>query len=293
MQIVFHIGANCTDDDRLLKSLMKNADTFDAHGVRVPGPGRYRKLMRDAINGLSSSGGNPAPGAREELLDAVLEGAPASRLVMSNASFVCVPPRVFLDGGFFPQAEGKIGALTRLFAGDELEIALAVMNPATFVPALYERVQNEDFATFMNGVDPREIRWAPYVERIRAIAPNAGITVWCNEDTPLIWGQLIRELSGLDPFTPILGGFDLVATIMSTEGMKRMLAYLKSNPPQNEDHKRRIIAAFLDKFALADVVEEELNLPGWTHELVDDLTAAYEEDVYEISRMEGVTLITP
>lgn len=28
MQIVYHIGANCTDQDRLLKSVLKNAETL-------------------------------------------------------------------------------------------------------------------------------------------------------------------------------------------------------------------------------------------------------------------------
>jgi hypothetical protein len=49
MQIVYHIGANCTDQDRLFKSVLKNADTFAALGVKVPGPGKYRSLIRYTI----------------------------------------------------------------------------------------------------------------------------------------------------------------------------------------------------------------------------------------------------
>jgi hypothetical protein len=52
MQIVYHIGANCTDQDRLLKSVLKNAETFAAQGVKVPGPGKYRRLIRDTIQKL-------------------------------------------------------------------------------------------------------------------------------------------------------------------------------------------------------------------------------------------------
>jgi hypothetical protein len=75
--------------------------------------------------------------------------------------------------------------------------------------------------------------------------------------------------------------------------MARLLAYLKAHPPQTEVQKRRIIAAFLDKFALEEEVEEVVDIPGWTDQTIDTLTRAYEEDVWLIERMPGVTLITP
>ena len=117
--------------------------------------------------------------------------------------------------------------------------------------------------------------------------------VWANEDTPLIWGQLIRELSGIDPTTPISGGFDLLTEIMSKPGMRRLRAYLKANPPQTELQKRRIMAAFLDKYAMEDAIEEELDLPGWTDDTVAYMTEQYEDDLFTIERMPGVNMITP
>jgi len=95
------------------------------------------------------------------------------------------------------------------------------------------------------------------------------------------------EVSGVDPLPPITGGFDLLSAIMQPEGMKRFLSYLKTHPPQTEAQKRRIIAAFLDKYAVAEEVEEELDLPGWTDDLVAEMTDIYEADVEEIARMEG------
>ena len=40
-------------------------------------------------------------------------------------------------------------------------------------------------------------------------------------------------------------------------------------------------------------VEEELDLPGWSEEFVDALSETYDEDVFLIERIPGVTLITP
>jgi hypothetical protein len=145
----------------------------------------------------------------------------------------------------------------------------------------------------MNGIAPLDLRWSDLIARIRNILPRASLTVWCNEDTPLIWAQLIRELGGVDPLTKITGGFDLLSAIMSADGMKHFVTYLKANPPQTEQQKRRIIAAFLEKYALEDEVEDEIDIPGWTEETVDQLTANYDEDIDRIVSMEGVNFIGP
>jgi len=89
----------------------------------------------------------------------------------------------------------------------------------------------------MHGMNPNDIRWSELITRIQALAPNATLTVWANEDTPLIWAELMRELSGVDPLTRITGGFDLLATIMSKAGMQRFTSYLKSHPPRAKPKK--------------------------------------------------------
>ena len=53
-----------------------------------------------------------------------------------------------------------------------------------------------------------------------------------------------------------------------------------------------VITAFLDKYALDEEIEEEVDLPGWTPELIDHLTAVYDDDMIEIGRIPGVTVLT-
>ena len=84
MQIVFHIGAHCTDDERLLKTLLNNNEVFAAEGIAVPGPGKYRNLLRDTMQNLK--GQVPAPNTRDILLDAILDDAPAERMVLIGDS---------------------------------------------------------------------------------------------------------------------------------------------------------------------------------------------------------------
>lgn len=291
MQIVYHIGANCTDQDRLLKSILKNAETFAEQGVKVPGPGKYRKLIRETIQALDGS--PPAPDTREVLLDAIIDDDRCNRLVMSHAQFMCVHRRVFESGVFYELAEQKLTGLANLFPDDDIEIFLGLRNPATFLPAIFGDSKIESFDEFMRGLDPMDLRWSDLVARIRNILPRASLTVWCNEDTPMIWAQLIREMAGVDPLTRITGGFDLLSTIMSADGMKRFVAYLKTNPPQTETQKRRIIAAFLEKYAIEDEVEDEIDIPGWTDETVAQLTANYEDDIHRIEAIHGVNFIAP
>ena len=291
MQIVFHIGANCTDGGRLLKSLLKNAGTFADQGIRVPGPGRFRRLLRETIENLN--GGPPAPETRDILIDAIVDDDAITRLVMSHVAFLAVPNQIFVDGQFYAHAERKVAGLASLFPEDELELHIGLRNIATFLPAVFAAAKAEDFGIFLAGADPLSLRWSEFIARIQSAAPNASLTVWCNEDTPLIWAQLIRELSGVDPLAKINGGFDLLSEIMTQDGMKRFLTYLKSHPPQTESQKRRIMAAFLDKYAIPEEIEEELDVPGWDTQIVAELSERYDEDVYRIEKMPGVSFIAP
>ncbi|MCM2560916.1 hypothetical protein M8756_02370 [Lutimaribacter sp. EGI FJ00015] len=291
MQIVLHAGAHNTDEDRLVKCLLRNRDDFRQRGIAVPGPSRYRRLLRDTLHAMSE--GALAPDARNILMDAMLEDEQPERVLLSNDNFFSVPKLAVSKGVFYPRAEVKMAQVTEIFERDQVELFLAIRNPATFLPAVFSQAPDESMDEFLAGADPQDLRWSELVARIRDHVPGIAITVWCNEDTPLIWAQLIREMAGLEHNEKIVGGFDLLSEIMSKTGMKRFRAYLKEHPNMNEIQKRRVIAAFLDKFAIDDEIEEELDLPGWTEELVDTLTEQYDDDVFDISRMQGVTMIAP
>ena len=291
MEIALHIGANCTDEDRLLKSILKNGDTLAEHGISAPSPGKYRRLIRETIQTLN--GAAPAENARQIILDEILDDDTPRRLVMSNTNFICVPNRIFENGVLYGQAEFKLLGFLQLFPEDEIDIYLALRDPATFLPDAYKRSNADSFTAFMQGREPHGVVWSDLVHRIRQIAPHATLTVWCNEDTPLIWAELVRDIAGLEPDVKITGGFDLLASIMSKEGMNRFLAYMQAHPPKTDAQKRRVIGAFLDKYALTEEVEETVDLPGLTAEDISDLSEAYEEDVARIAAMPDVTFIMP
>ncbi|MEM7320581.1 MAG: hypothetical protein AAF408_16370, partial [Pseudomonadota bacterium] len=179
------------------------------------------------------------------------------------------------------------------FEFDQVELFMAIRNPASFVPAVLTDAVPARIRRVMDKIEPTQLRWSELFERIRAAAPDVPITVWCNEDAPLIWSQIIREVGGLEHNSKVVGGFSLLSDIMTRDGMARFRAYLQQHKDMSEMHRRRIIAAFLDKYAKPDEVEEEIDLPGWTEDLIEDLTEIYDEDVFAIQRIPGVQFITP
>ncbi|MFW8594799.1 hypothetical protein [Cribrihabitans neustonicus] len=291
MQVILHCGAHATEEDLLLKSLLKNTGDLARHGTQVPGPGRYRTLLRECIAALQT--GEPAPNASEVLWDAILEGGEARCAVLSNPHFFGSQRHGLSGSRLYPEAEARLRALQALFPRDRLEVFLALRNPASFLPALLAKVSPATRRDLLGACDPSALRWSDLLTRMRAAAPEITLTVWCFEDAPLIWGTVLRRMAGLAPEARLRGGLDLLASLMPAAGMQRLRAFLDAHPGMREPHKQRVFAAFLAKYALEDAVEEELDLPGWNDALVDQLTALYETDLAAIRALPGVTLIEP
>ncbi|MGX9356689.1 hypothetical protein ACS3SW_16460 [Roseobacteraceae bacterium S113] len=293
MQVILHAGAHRTDDDKLLRTLFKNQEDVRPQGVAMPKPSSYRKLLSATMNALTNSA--PSEDARDIFMEAIMgaDRAPVERLILSSESFFTVPKMALGGGRIYPRAGERMRNVQKLFRGDEIELFIGLRNPATWLPAVYAATPHEDFLSFLNGCEVPYLRWYELIYRIREEAPSIPVTVWCNEDTPLVWGELVRETLGLNPGVKIKGAFDLLSEIMSSEGMQRFRAYLDTHASMTEVQKRRVMVAFLDKFALEDEVEEELDLPGWTEDFVDQLSDIYDEDVYAISRLPGVTVVQP
>lgn len=291
MQVVYHMGVHSTDEDRLLKSLLKNTGVLAPRGTAVPAPGRYRPILPKTIAALR---GAPAPEETQAvLLDGILDDDHATRVVFSHDMFFCIPLGAISDQGLYPMAGKRIAQLSNVFpdAGNEFHFALC--NPATLIPALIQRVGGATYESLMGEIDPLSLRWAPVIEQILDRVPDADLTLWCNEDAALLWPDLIRSLAGLPEDTGVEGETDLVATLIRDDGCARLDAYLAAHPGLSAGQRRRVIAAFLEKYALPGAVEVELPLPGWSAALVEDITAAYDEDVARIAAFPQLDFLHP
>lgn len=286
---VYHVGVHCTDENRLVHSLMRNGDDLQQQKIILPRPKRYRSLISEIA---AKYRGDPMPEQeQQDLFDAILMGYPAERVILSHENFLCMPGAVFDFNRLYSKAHYRSTWLRYLFPENPCEFFMAIRNPATYIPAALRQDGVPNYEGFIKQTDLRQMRWRDVVEAIQENNPSCPITVWCNEDTPLIWPAILRDISDADPDFQFDGQFDMLRTIMEDDGFERMLAYLATHKPQNEIQRRRVFAAFLDKFAIEDELEEDIDLPGWTPELVEEITAIYEDDVYQIERMSGVNFI--
>ena len=292
MQVVFHIGAHCTGQDRLIRSLLKNRDMLSREGVAVPGPGRYRQTIDEAVRLLH--GARAAPEAEDVLLETVLDSDETERLILSNPSFICLPAKAIEHGMLYPRI-GRSAWLRNAFPSAEPGFALTLRNVATFLPALYDSLGGDELGVtrFLGGADPRELVWSEVVEALCEANPGAPVLVWCDEDAPILWTEIMREITGIGPLLPLEGGEDLTRDLLSEAGNARLSAALYAEPPDTEAARRRIVEDVLEDYADDAEVVQEITLPGWTDDLVAELTEAYDEDVERIGAMPGVTLLTP
>jgi hypothetical protein len=130
------------------------------------------------------------------------------------------------------------------------------------------------------------------VNQITAQNPGVPLTVWCDEETPLIWPEVLQAVSGHGPKLELVETDELLALIMNDIGLARLKTYMTEHPPQGVQQRRRVVTAFLEKFARPEKVDFEIDMPGWTDDLVDKMTDRYSADVEVIRQMPGVTFLT-
>jgi hypothetical protein len=291
MQIAFHIGANCTDEDRLLKSLLRNGDVLLQNAISVPGPGRYRSLIREAIQALA--GTLPSPDARDALLDAIIERDHIQRLVMSNDNFISVPNRIFDHGVFYPQAESKTRALRSLFAEDDLSLFMGIRHPASFLQETMRRVPHENLEDYLGLLAAEDILWSDVVRRIKQGAPDVPLTIWCNEDTPLIWDEVLGLMAGTGPDVALTGALDLLPLVMTPAGLAAVTQQLAAQPDLDSAARRDLIEAVWQDHPLPDSDDDIITLPDLDADLVAHFDASYDADLAVIAAMPGVRVILP
>ncbi|NOX40580.1 MAG: hypothetical protein GXP05_08710 [Alphaproteobacteria bacterium] len=294
MQVLFHIGAHCTDEGQILACLAKNRAMLARQGIAVPPPNRFKPVLRDTLSVLKGEKANRD--VEKIIFQSILDDEQSAelpqRLIFSNDAFLTGAQKVLGASALYPDAGVKCQKLFNLFHNHEVEFCLAIRNPATFLPALFHRIGANSFEAFIAQTDPMALTWSSVIARITEALPDVTLKVWSNEDTPFIWPELIHEIVDINREVPIKGIDDYLATIMLKEGLERMESYLQTHPPANEIQRRRILSAFLDKFEIDDPTLE-VEAPIWTADYVETLTEIYEEDLFAIEKIPGVQFISP
>ncbi len=292
MKIVYHLGAHYTDEGLILNSLLKNAQILEQNGILVPRPQRYRSILRDKLQELR---GKPATDeVQDVMLDRILGEAVCDRVIFSFDSFISRASHVFHDGKYYGKMGMKAQRLRNLFPDFEVEFCIGLRDPATHIPTFFQNQSKVlDFSAWCTQIDMQALSWKRTIEELRNAVPDAHLTVWCNEDTPLIWPEVLQGICNHSQELTLKGNDALLASIMSQEGLHRMRSYLSANPPKSVHRRRQVVTVFLDKFGLEDAMEEEVDLPGWTHQIMDGLSDRYDSDIDAIAQLPHTHVILP
>lgn len=290
MEIALHLGAHLTDEDQLIRCLMRNRALLESQGIAVPGTGTYRAQLRQLAFDLRDTPTNAD--TQEALLDGIIDMDEPRRVVFSNEGFLAQHQWVVVNSTFYPHAADRVTQLRRLFPEARVQVYMAIRDPASFLPALVRDSRSGGMQAVLGDSDPLDLRWSEMLTRVRAAAPDVPITVWCDEDTPLLWPEILRAVSGHDPASELEGWFAWYWELMTPERHEAMRRYFASTQMADDRQRRRVLSAMLDKFALPEATET-VALPGWDEDYTDVLGTLYEQDLDVISTIPGVTLLEP
>ena len=290
MQIVFHCGTHGTDQDGMLKTLMHNRDWLSKSGVEIVSRNRHRGIFENALDSLR---GGPATREMEEMmLDAILDSESTDRVICSQPAFMGMAARAVSPDGLFPVAPAKLAALANLFPSAEVEFFIGLKNPATLIPFCIEQ-SGESIETLLGTSSPHHLRWGPAIRRIRKALDGRRLVMWCHEDTPLIWPEIVRMIARMPGDVPLKAGLHILGEILEPDGIRFIRDEMEKQERVTISRRREIFSHALQQFARSEVIESTITLPGWTQELVDRMSADYDEDVAEIASLPGVEFISP
>jgi hypothetical protein len=286
MEIVFHLGVHLTDEGRLAAGLARNAVRLAAEGIAVAELGPERKRAEPFLAGETP----PEPGFAPALLSALFGERPPARAVIADEHLLGPMRSAATARGLYSEAPERLARLAVAFPDARLRFSIALRNPATFLPDLASSL-GVDAAGLIGGADPLSLRWPPLIEAIRKAVPIASITLWCHEDAPILWPEILRAVSGHDPVATMEGRDAFLAELLAPEGLSRMRAYIAEYPPASDARWRHVTGAFLEKFGLPQALEMEIDMPDWSDAEVAALTEAYDADLNALRAIPGVTVL--
>ncbi|MFC0200137.1 hypothetical protein [Paracoccus rhizosphaerae] len=291
MQVAFHMGVHGTDGDRLLKTLLNNRAALRQAGTEVVTPNRHRGLFEEAVKSLN--GGTATPEMEQIMLDAMLHSDDPKRVVMSTPTFMGAPGRAVGHEGLYPQMGMRAAALGRLFPSAKTEYFVALRNPATLLSEVLPQFSGSGYDDLMQGCHPLQLRWRTTIQGLVRAAQGRRIVLWCHEDVPLIWPEVVRLVGALPPEVPLTGGLLYLHDLLGDLGIARLRDAMAGRDQMSVPQRRQLYGEVLATHALPDALDQVIDLPGWDQDLVDQVTAAYRADVAEIAVLPGVEFILP
>ncbi len=198
-RLTFLIGAHKTASTHLQRSLVAQKAPLAAEGVGVIDPmpiGGTLLPLSDLLRGR----------AEPELLALAAEGflrkhaGDAGTVVLMNENILSAslaPDMAFKDDQLYTFAPARVKRLIALFPEHDIQIGMAVRNPAGFlVSAWQEHMKGHDFQPFrsyLGTAQPAAIGWLKLVKRLRQALGDTPLFLWRYEDYPAVVPAVLQR----------------------------------------------------------------------------------------------------
>lgn len=289
MKVVFHIGAPFTDNDILVQSLRRNRVLLSAKGICVPVPKTYKKILRDLSH--EYRGRTASPDVERELILAISGDAWPDVLFLSNSQFISANSRIFDGAQIWPQIQRSCKRLTALFPNAEIEFALAIQNPETLIPKVLRNLESEKQKSILKELQPKAIMWSEVLNRLLMKFPKHRVTVWKDEDAPLLWGSVLRKFIGTDEAVPIRGEQDMMQSRLPNSVKKEIEDFIKENRIIRAREKKRVAEAFFRRQSSYHKSKYNSSPANWSVEEKAELAKNYQQDIEAIQSFDAIDFI--
>lgn len=290
MTIRVHIGAHKTASTEIQQALRSVRPRLEEHGMGYVGP---RGLRGDWIQLIPAMFGTNEDDRKQAITRLKRWLARYDNHLISEENIIGTLPRHALLGKenqLYPFAERNIQSLRKLMKNPEIELFLAIRDPASFITSAYGQIMRQqaltgiDYYTLEHRVD--ELSWADLAGRLVSCPGVTRLICWRYEDytdlRPTLLSLMLGEkLAAIvpDPQPHNIG--------ISEAAYQQFVEWVMGDDDSlPEDLLRKARKAFPKQ-------PGESGMRPLPEAIYSRSAEYYTDDVRRLSQLEGVVLLSP
>lgn len=295
MRITLQIGAHHTRSTFLSNVLDQNRQMLRELNIVVPGPKQQSRVFGAALKRLD--GLPPILHEENEVLDAFLDSCTgAQNMLLHNGNLIGDFKHMFDGGRLYASNFQQLSRVSEFFSQHDIHIALALRNPAHLVSSAANAKSKSKLKSLkfvVDGSDPTTLSWLDTLDQMQHHLPQAKFTLWRDEDAPFIWPRVLNHLTNAPQSTVFTDAHAVIQSVLSPDGISKVENYVTDHPDDTPQNYERAMRDIFDECALDQFKSPPCDVPGWTPDIVRDLTLDYDEDIEILSQRDNVTFISP
>jgi hypothetical protein len=280
-----HFGVPYFFGDQLIRTLRTSQEKYPEDDVFVPDPDSYRQVLgRKAAGEL---GGTLLPMEEEHLVKALKPEV--KNLILSFNALFGGPATLIKQGALYPMAVERLSSALKLFPNKDPRLTLTVANPGVMISSLISeghiKTSSPEQAACMRPL------WYDLVESLSEAFPDMPITIAPMEDSHVTWPILLHKIQDLPEDRGAAGSLAMAMNILTPHGREVLTESVNATPLTQIGQLIALIEMAVNTYCDPKCLEKEIDLPGWTQEVIDDFDVLYEQDIDCCADLDNVTVL--